>query len=94
MVEGHRIAGERNIQPDEETVIAMQHAGVKATPAVKLCIGLDGVPTEITIMRPSCFPRYDAQIKLRMSEWRYSPYLVDGVGVRVCTSVTFIFRVR
>jgi hypothetical protein len=95
LVEGHRIAGEKAIHPDTDTMYAMSKAHVSSTaPAVEICLGTDGVPTEITILRSSCFPRYDAHIKNKMSEWRYSQYLVDGQPAPVCTAVVFTYHLK
>lgn len=94
MIEGHRIAGDKFIHPDERTQRAMQKANVRSTASsFKICLGVDGVPTEIVALRPSCFPRYDEHIKERMREWRYSPYVVNGEPVAVCTAVTFVFKI-
>ena len=93
LVEGHRISGQRVIIPDNETRKAIHAMHVARTsPAFKLCLDTTGTPTTIDLLRSSCFPRYDADLASKMSEWRYSPYLKDGVAVSVCTAITFIYN--
>ena len=93
LVEGHRISGQRVIIPDNETRKAIHAMHVARTsPAFKLCLDTTGTPTTIELLRSSCFPRYDADLASKMSEWRYSPYLKDGVAVAVCTAITFIYN--
>jgi hypothetical protein len=93
LIEGHRISGQRAITPDKDTERAMRQAGVTQTsPTFKLCLDTQGVPTSVTLLRSSCFPRYDAEIEAKLAEWRYSPYQKDGVAVEVCTAITFIYR--
>jgi hypothetical protein len=92
-LESHRTGGSKLISPDDDvkTEIASLHVS-RTSPKVRLCLDVQGVPTEVSILRSSCFPRYDAEIIERIrSEWRYSPYQVDGVARPVCTDVTFIY---
>lgn len=93
LVEGKRISGARLVYPDNETNSEMRRAHVRETrPEFKLCLDAAGVPEKVEMLRSSCFPRYDAKINATMRDWRYSPYMIDGVGARVCTSITFVFR--
>lgn len=94
-LEAHRISGRRAIPPDDRTKREIQKQHVTQTsPSFKLCLDVQGVPTTITRLRPSCFPRYDEEIVETMRTWRYSPYLKDGAPVAVCTAVTFIYTQR
>jgi hypothetical protein len=88
-----RISGDKSIVPDDPTKTEIQKAGVhKIVTTYKLCIGKDGVPSDVTPLQASGFPAYDAKIQREMRQWRYRPYSVDGVPKPVCTSVTFIYQ--
>ena len=92
-IAGKRISGRRNIPPDDETKAELRRSGfTKTCPRYKLCLGKRGAPEKIDVLRESCFPRYDADIMRVMYEWRYSPYTVDGVPVRVCISITLCYN--
>jgi len=92
LLEGQRISGEKRIIPDDTTKdeIAKRHiSGITAT--FKICLDTSGMPKSVDRLYSSCFPRYDADIRSGMKEWRYSPYMKDGQPVPVCTAVTFIY---
>ena len=73
----------------------MQMAGVsKTSAAIKLCLDATGVPTTVDVYSSSCFPRYDADLASTIRAWRYSPYMVDGVALAVCTRVIFVYSQR
>jgi hypothetical protein len=94
-IAGKRTSGRTAIKPDEDTRRAMAIENVTRTcPWFKLCLDEGGVPRLTEVLRPSCFPRYDAQIMATMRGWRYSPYSVDGVAVKVCTRITLCYSQR
>ena len=94
-VEARRISGRRVIMPDDDTKTAISRSGVAITrPMVKLCLAVDGSVSSARIESSSCFPRYDAAIIEGVSQWRYSPFLEDGVPKPVCTHVTFVYSQR
>ncbi len=88
-----RIAGESSIVPDDVTKIEIFRAGIsKVVTTYKLCVGTDGVPYVVQMLKSSRFPAYDARLQAAMMLWRYRPYTIDGVATRVCTGVTFIYQ--
>jgi hypothetical protein len=94
-IAGKRTFGRTTILPDDDTRRAIAVQGVTRTcPWFKLCLDERGVPAAIEVLRPSCFPRYEAQIMATMREWRYSPFMIDGVAVRVCTRITLCYSQR
>lgn len=58
----------------------------------KLCISTRGTVVSITMLKSTGFPGYDRTIELRMHDWRYRPFLNNGVAVPGCTSVTVIYH--
>jgi len=95
ILEALRIAGDKNILPDDVTKAEIARAQgpgkVKVVGSYKLCINTEGTVTEVKTMRPSRFPAYDEKLVRGMYDWRYTPFLINGQPVPVCTAVTFIY---
>ena len=91
-LDGRRIAGNKNILPDPEDRRAITRSGkTKLVASYKLSLDIDGNIDTISRLKSSTFPGYDAKIEREMHDWRYRPFLVDGVPAAVCTAVTFIY---
>ena len=92
LLEGSRIAGDKNIVPDDVTKTEIQRSGKdKIVGSYKLCISVDGAVTTINQLKSTSFPAYDSKIQREMRGWKYRPYMVNGRAVPVCTAVTFIY---
>ena len=93
LLEGSRIAGEKQIKPDDVTKTEIGRSGKdKVIGSFKLCISNAGAVTQVTQLKSSGFPAYDTKIINKMrTEWRYKPYMVNGKAVPVCTAITFIY---
>lgn len=88
----YRTGGNKNIQPDEATKRAIAAAGKdRVTASFKLCLDDAGALTEITPLKGSGFPDYDAKLRAGMGAWTYRPYLASGQPIAVCTAYTFIY---
>lgn len=96
LVEGHRIAGDPQIQPPDAVRTHMMRSGQgEARGAVEMCLDAAGRVTTLRMIRSTRHPAYDARLLERMRTWRYRPYRTsDGEAVPICTAVTFIYRVR
>jgi protein TonB len=96
MLEGSRIAGEKQIRPDEVTQTEIMRSGKdKVIGSFKLCLTVDGSIGNVTMLRSTGFAAYDNKIQTKMrSEWRYRPYMVNGRAVPVCTAVNFIYAMH
>lgn len=93
MLEGSRIAGNKNIVPDEVTKTAIMRSGKdKIVGSFKLCITNGGQVSQIKKLKSTGFAPYDTKIEREMRGWRYRPYMVNGRAVPVCTAVTFIYQ--
>jgi protein TonB len=94
MLEGSRIAGEKNILPDDVTKTEIQRSGKeKLVGSFKLCLTVGGEIQQVTMLKSTGFPAYDSKIQTKIrGEWRYKPYNVNGKAVPVCTAVTFIYN--
>ncbi|WP_428269646.1 energy transducer TonB [Haliangium sp.] len=94
-VEGKRVAGEKNIQPDDTVKIQMQRDGKSRIVGVfKMCLNKAGGVSSIDMVKSSGYPDYDRKIRSKMQEWRYQPYMVNGQAIPVCSSITFIYSQR
>jgi periplasmic protein TonB len=92
-VEAQRISGEKSIQPDDNTKIQMQRDGRGQIEArYMMCLTKTGDIKSINQVKPSGYPEYDRRIQSKMGEWRYRPYVENGVPREVCTSITFIYK--
>jgi protein TonB len=93
LLEGSRIAGEKQIIPDDVTKTEIQRSGKdKIIGSFKLCINAVGEVTSVNMLKSTTFPAYDQKIQGKMrGEWKYRPYAVNGKAVPVCTAVTFIY---
>jgi len=92
LLEGQRIAGDKNILPDDVTKTEIQRSGKdKIVGSYKLCLTVDGNVAAVNQLKGTTFAAYDAKIQREMRTWRYRPYMVNGKAVPVCTAVTFIY---
>ena len=92
LLEGSRIAGEKQIIPDDVTKTEIQRSGkTKVIATAKLCLSTSGEVERVDLVKSSGFPNYDDKIRSAMSTWRYRPYTVNGTAVKACTAVTFIY---
>ncbi len=93
ILEGSRIAGEKQISPDDVTKTEIQRSGKsRIVGSFKLCLNVSGEITSVTMLKATGFPAYDNKIQSTMrGTWRYRPFNVNGKAVPVCTAVTFIY---
>jgi hypothetical protein len=92
-LDANRIAGEKEIIPDENTQSEIGRAGVeKIAGSFKLCIAADGNISTVTQLKSTGFPAYDSKIQNTIrGKWRYRPFILDGKPTAVCTAVRFIY---
>jgi protein TonB len=92
-LEASRIAGEKNIIPNDVTKTEIMRSGkTKLVGAFKLCLSAAGQISSVTMIKSTGFPAYDNKILQTMrGEWKYKPFAINGKAVPVCTSVTFIY---
>jgi hypothetical protein len=87
-----RIAGEKQIPPDDDDRAAIARAGVEVTATFKLCIDELGAVAEVDRLRSTEHGGYDAKLERELRTWRYEPHLVDGVATPACTAVSFVYK--
>ncbi len=88
-----RIAGQRNIVPDNRTKTAIARARkTRLVGSFKVCIDVTGRVTEVSSLKSTGFPAYDQKIDQTIRTWRYRPIWAYGRPASVCTAVTFIYR--
>jgi hypothetical protein len=91
-----RIAGEKNILPDDVTRKTIRESGRdKVIGSYKLCVKRTGAVASVTLLKTTGFPSYDQRIMSTIrAQWRYRPFLINNKPARVCTAVTFIYTQR
>jgi hypothetical protein len=95
LLEGHRIAGQIMIAPDDETKKAIHNAGIRRVMGTfRLCMDETGKVETVLPLRSTGVASYDRRIIGGMLAWRYSPYMIDGRAVAVCTAITYIYTQR
>ena len=89
-----RIAGEKNIVPDDVTKTEIGRSGKdRLVGSYKLCLTAEGNISQVSQLKSTGFPAYDSKITSTIrSEWRYRPFTVNGKPTPVCTAVTFIYN--
>ena len=93
-VEAARLSGNADIALPPEVKQAVYAEGKREVLAMaKLCLGRDGVPTEVSIKKSSGYPAADARIRDEMLRWRYRPYKVNNEAFAVCTSIMFRYQI-
>ena len=92
-LEAQRIAGTKQIAPDDQTKREIARAAKdKTVSSFKLCVTVDGAIASVRLLKSSGFPAYDQKIiDTIQREWRYKPFSIEGKPVPVCTAVTFIY---
>ncbi len=92
-LDAHRIAGQRNILPDEITMTAIGRSGNPTlASSYKVCVTAEGTVSSVSQLKSTGFPAYDAKIQATLRrEWRYRPYLVNGKPTPVCTAFRFMY---
>ena len=93
VLEQARIAGEKNIVPDDVTKTEIARSGKdKLVGTYKLCLTNGGEIKSVVQMKSTGFPAYDSKIQNTIrGEWRYRAVMVNGKPVEACTAVTFIY---
>ncbi|MFT3700221.1 MAG: hypothetical protein QM831_44160 [Kofleriaceae bacterium] len=94
-LEGLRLAGDKQIMPDDATKEAMQRSGKdRIVGTFEVCLDLAGQVTSTDVTKTTGFPAYDTKIVSGIGQWKFKPWMVDGKAVPVCTAVTFIYSQR
>lgn len=91
-LESQQIAGAKIIEPSTHDARAMAAAGRQVLGVVELCLDAKGAPIDVTPVRSTGYPDYDARIKAGIERWRFRPHLVGEKPVPVCSSVTIHYR--
>ena len=87
------VAGDRLIQPDEDTRRVIGAAGVEeVTGSLEVCSDADGVPVKVTLTRSTQYAAYDQALAEGARRWRFIPPQVRGEYVSSCTQVQLTYR--
>jgi eukaryotic-like serine/threonine-protein kinase len=91
--DANRIAGDKNIVPDDSTKSEMRRRGSdKVIGAFKLCLTASGEIGTVSLIKSTGFTDYDGKIQTTIrTKWRYKPFLVNGQASPVCTAVRFVY---
>ena len=90
-----RTSGSTQIHPSDVTKIAMQRDGRdKTTGVAKVCVSETGAVTQVSMIKSTRYPAYDAQLIAGIKTWTYRPYAAKGRNVKVCGTVTFVYGMK
>ncbi len=90
VAKGLRYAGNDQIHPPERVRVDMMHQGKqRLMPTVQICVDERGAVDKLRILKSSGFQAYDDKILGEMRNWKYRPYLVNGVPSPMCTVTVF-----
>jgi hypothetical protein len=93
MHEGKRISGNKLLFPDDHIKASISKSrNHHIVGSFRICLDEHGVPESILPLRSTGFADYDRELLAGMQQWRYEPYVLDGVPMEVCTGVTFIYN--
>jgi len=92
-LDANRIAGDKQIMPDDITKTELSRSGdERLVASFKLCITVDGSIGSVSQMGSTGYPAYDTKILNTIrTKWRYRPFIVNGKPAPVCTAVRFIY---
>jgi TonB family protein len=94
ILERQRLSGERD--PRLPTDVEQDFVSAAVTDPrvqVELCLDAEGNPARADVLASSNHERADELALETVRGWRFSPTLVGGKPMRVCTVVTFRWRV-
>jgi len=91
-IERNRIAGNKNILPDDVTKTKIAASRVpRVIGSFKLCLDITGDIADVKMLKSTGFPAYDVQLQEGIRTWKYRPFLIDGKPTPVCSATTFIY---
>jgi hypothetical protein len=91
----HRIVGDAQIHPDENTMVEIAKAGGGILYAsFAYCIDEGGSVMAVRALRKTGVERYDDEIADAMRGWKYRPFVVDRKATPACAAITFIYSVN
>jgi hypothetical protein len=94
-VDARRIAGTKLIVPSDDVKTALSRAHItRLKGTFRVCLDPTGHVAQVLPARSTGFAAYDREILEKMRAWVYTPMLIDGAPVAICTSVTFIYNQR
>jgi TonB family protein len=57
----------------------------------RICLDRNGRVEDLEPLRSTGYASYDRRILSTMADWVYSPFVVDGKPMPVCSAVTFVY---
>jgi tetratricopeptide (TPR) repeat protein len=91
-IERNRIAGDKDILPDDVTKTEIAARRVpRVIGTFKLCLDSTGDIADVKMLKSTGFPAYDVRLQEGIRTWKYRPFLIDGKPTPVCTVATFIY---
>jgi len=93
LLDANRIAGDRDIRPDNATRVQIRRSGANAVVGIyQICITPDGSILKVAALKSTGFTDYDAKIQdVIRTSWRYRPYVVNGKPAAVCSAAKVSF---
>ena len=95
VLNGLRISGETQIRPSSSTQNRISRDGeTQVVGSVLLCIATDGSIASASTVKSTKYADYDQELLAGVRSWRYRPYIVNGVAVKACSQVSFVYSIH
>jgi protein TonB len=94
MIEGSRIAGDKNINLTDPQLVTLRNQAVdKLVVRPKVCLDAAGNVSKVSFSKSSGYPDIDAHLVAGIHKCRYKPYVVAGKAESICMIVTFTYLI-
>jgi TonB family protein len=89
-----RIAGEKLVIPDDDTLAVARRTGTTLQGLYKYCVDASGAVISVSVVHSTGAPSYDARIMHTMQAWEFKPVVFQGAVIVACSVQSFAFSVR
>ena len=89
------VVGDRGmIRPDDATRAAIRRDRANAIGFFRVCIDENGNVDWVATLKSTGYASYDRKITVELQQQKYTPLIVDGQPVSVCTTEAFQYGYR
>jgi TonB family protein len=89
-----RVAGEKLVVPDGDTIAAVRSSGVTLRGTFEYCVDQSGEVSSVSVLQSTGAARYDARIRETIRAWVFKPVVFQGAAIAACSPATFLFTAR
>jgi hypothetical protein len=89
-----RVAGEKLVIPDADTLAAVRQSRTTLRGTFKYCVDQAGAVMSVDVMQSTGVADYDARIARTIHAWAFKPVVFHGAVIVACSPATFVFTAR